>query len=292
LYRARQVKLFWTERIASLEKDREVIASQVEAGRLRPLEVSLSRAALAGARQELLSSQERIGLAEVELRQLTGIPEGSAIGVVEPDLSDPSIEAPAEELYRRAAETHPEIRQADATLRARKLHIESVRGEKYPQLQLVSQYALFSRANHYQDYFNTFTRNNFLVGLSVQFPIFTGFRTEAQVSRSLQEAETARLRVERLKESLRLNIERSCSGFRMAKSAVEVAHEAAAAAGESLAIEESLLEAGHIGFREIQSARSQFAQKRLGELEAAKNLFDRKIELLRLTGATAQVLGK
>jgi outer membrane protein len=292
LYRTRQARLFWTERIVSLEKARDVTASQVEAGRMRPLDLSLSRTALAGARQELLSSRERIGLAEMELRQLTGIAAETAIEVVEPDLSDASLEAPAEELYRRAAETHPEIRQAAATLQARKLHIESVRGEKYPQLQLVSQYALFSRANNYQDYFNTFTRNNFLVGLSVQFPIFTGFRTQAQIGRSLQEAETARLQLERLKESLRLSIERTCSSFRMAKSAVEVAHEAADAAGESLGIEEALLEAGRIGFREIQSARSQLAEKRLGELEAAKTLFDRKIELLRLAGTSAQVLGK
>lgn len=292
LFRARQAGVFWTERIASLEKEREVIASQLEAGRLRPLDMSLSRAALAGARQELLSFQERIGLAEVELRQLTGIPGGTAIEVVEPELSEDSPDAPAEELYRRAAEIHPEIRQASAALQARKLHVESVRGEKYPELQLVSQYALFSRTNNYQDYFNTFTRNNFLVGLSVQFPILTGSRTEAQISRSMHEAEAARLQLERLKESLRLNIERTCSGFRMAKSAVEVAHEAADAAGESLGIEESLLEAGRIGFREVQSARSQLAEKRLGELQAAKNLFDRKIELLRLTGVSAQVLGK
>ena len=95
-----------------------------------------------------------------------------------------------------------------------------------------------------------------------------------------------------MKENLRLSIERTCSGFRMAKSAVEAAHEAAEAAGESLGIEESLLEAGRIGLREIQSARSQLAEKRLGELEAAKNLFDRKIELLKLTGMSAQVLGK
>jgi outer membrane protein len=292
LFRARQANVFWTERLASLDKEREIIAPQVEAGRLRPLDLTLSRSALSGARQELLSSQERIRLAEVELRQLTGVPAGSAIAVTEPDLNDPSLDAPAEEIFRRAAEIHPEIREADATLQARKLHIESVRGEKYPQLLVVSQYAVFSKANNYQDYFKTFVRNNFLAGLSVQFPIFTGSRTEAQISRSVQEAETARLQLERLKDNLRLNIERTCSGLRIARSAVEVAHDAAAAAGESLEIEESLLEAGRIGFREIQAARSQLAEKRIGELDAAKALFDRKVELLRLTGVSAQTLAK
>jgi outer membrane protein len=290
LFRARQANIFWNERLASLEKERELLAPQVEAGRMRPLDLTLSRSALAGARQEILISQERIRLAEVELRQLTGLQAGSAIMVVEPNLAEPDLDASSEDLFRRAAETHPEIREAEATLRARRFHVESIRGDKYPQLVLVSQYAVFSKANNYQDYFRTFTRNNFLVGLSVQFPIFTGFRTEAQISRSVHEAEAARLQVERLKDNLRLSIEKTCSGQKIAKSAVEVAHEAAVAAAESLEVEESLLEAGRIGFREIQAARSQLAEKRIGELEAAKSLFDRKVDLLRLTGVCAEVL--
>jgi outer membrane protein len=290
LFQARQADGFWIERLAALEKEQGVLGALVQAGRTRPVDLTLAKAALAGARQELLSSHERIRLAEVELRQLTGMSGDAPLAVSEPVLSDSVLDASPEEIFRRAAESHPELLQAAATLQARKFHVESVRGEKYPQLQLISQYAVFSRANNYQDFFRTFTRNNFLVGLSIQFPIFTGFRTEAQLTRSQQEVETARLQLDRLRESLRLNIEKACSGLRIAGASVEVAREAAAAAGESLEVDESLLEAGRIGFREIQASRSQLSEKRIGELEATRTLFGRKVDLLRLAGLSVQVL--
>src|SRR5207247_9781098 len=129
------------------------------------------------------------------------------IKTAEPSIDPQTLDLPVETLYRRALETHPEIQQAEAELRAKEFHVAAEKGEFLPRLDLVGQYALFSRFNHYQDFFNRFARNNFLAGLSIQIPVFNGFRTDARVAQSRQEELEARSRLERWKSELKLDIE-------------------------------------------------------------------------------------
>ncbi len=290
LHQAHKADALWSVRLAALEKEQQVVENLLEGGRMRPLDVTLARTAVAGARQQLITAQELGRLAAVELRQLTDLPDGTDLQTVEPVVGGELVEAPADVLYQRALEVHPEILQAQTSLRAREFHLEATKGERYPEIAVVSEYSLFSRTNNYQNYFQTFTRNNFLFGLSVQYPIFDGFRTQAHIGQSRQEVEAARLQVERLKSNLKLAIERNVSAVKLARGAVEVARQEVAAASENIQVSETLLEAGRIGFRDLQTARSQLADKQIAALDAERGLFQRKIDLLRATGTIVQAL--
>lgn len=290
LHQARKADALWSERLAALEKEQQVVATQLEAGRMRPVDLTLARTAVEGARQQLMAAQEAERLAAFELRQLTKLPEGTEIQTTEPEIDGLSIEVSTEALFQRAVEARPEILQAQADVRAREFHLEATRGEKYPEIALVSEYSLFSRTNNYQNYFRTFTRNNFLVGLSLQYPLFNGFRTQARIGQSRQEVEAARLQLERLKSALRLDIERDVSALKLARGAVEVARQEVAAARESIQVDETLLEAGRMAFKDLQVAQSQLADKQIAALDAEKALFQRKVDLLRATGTIGQAL--
>jgi len=292
LHQALKADTLWSERLAALEKEQQVVETLLEGGRMRPVDLTLARTAVNGARQQLMAAQEQERLAAIELRQLTNLPEGTEIQTAEPEIDGQLIEASTEALFQRAVEVHPEILQAQANLRAREFHLEASKGEKYPELALIGEYSLFSRTNNYQNYFKTFTRNNFLIGLSVQYPLFDGFRTQARIGQSRQEVEASRLQLERLKSALRLNIERDVSALKLARGAVEVARQEVAAARESMAVDETLLEAGRLGFKDLQIARSQFADKQIVVLDAEKALFQRKIDLLRATGTIGQALAR
>jgi len=277
------------EQRRTVETSRQAVEALLQAGKARALDLAQARVAVANIDQQLLVARERVRIAEAGLREVSGISGEVTIRTEAPRLNSELLAQSEEALYQRALEVHPEIREAEATLRAREFHFEAEQGERYPQLAIVSQYALFSRTNNYQDYFNRFTRNNYLLGLSVQFPIFNGFRTSARVAESRQDTEVARLRLQRLKSDLKLNIQRNASDLRVAAGAADLARLEVEASEEKLKISETLMEAGRIDPRDLENARAQWLGKRLTAVEAERTLFERQVALLQATGSLASL---
>ncbi len=284
LHQAQRIGTLWFAQLGAAQKQQQLLETLLEAGRASPLDLTLSKTATSSAEQQILVAREQAKIAEAELRELTGLSSKASIQTIEPQIESRIFELTEDTLYQHALEVTPEIRQAEAEVRAKEFHIEAERGERWPQLDIISQYALFSRTNNYQDYFNRFTRNNFIIGLSIQVPIFDGNRTNAKVAQSRQEALEAHHRLQRLKSDLKLNILRDLSALRIARGASELARDEVAAARESFQVSETLWEAGRIGHTELENSRYQMHQQNLVQLEADKVLFQRKIELLRITG--------
>jgi outer membrane protein TolC len=287
LHQARRLESLWARRRESARKDQQVTESLLEAGKVRPMDVTLVKTAAAAAEQQLLVAREQARLAETELRELTGRRDGLPIQTVEPRLDDSALGWPGEALFHKALENHPEIRQAESNLRARGFHLEAEKGGRYPKLDLVSQYALFTRFNNYQDYFNRFTRNNYLLGMSVQVPLFDGFQTSSRIAQGRQEVTEAHLRLERAKSDLRMSIERGVSALRIAKGAAELAMQELGAAHEGLRLSQTLLEAGRISPKDLLGPQNLVHEKEVAVSEAEKSLFQRQVELLRVLGDAA-----
>ena len=257
---------------------------------MRSVDVTLARTAAMAAEQQLLVAQEQAKLGERELQVLTGLPDTVSIQTLEPRIESPIFEMDGDSLYGQAVERTPEILQAEATLRAKQFHTEAEKGENWPKLQIVSEYALFSRTNNYQDYFNRFTRNNYLLGLSVQVPLYTGSRTGSRVEQSRQEVSEERYRLQSMKSELKLNIQRGLSAIRIALSTLKLARSEREAAQEILQVNEVLLESGRISVRDLEDSRLQLQQKEVAMLDADEILFQRKLELLHAVGSLASEL--
>ncbi len=277
--------------IPLLEKQREAAARKLQvaealeqAGKARPLDVSMDNLAVLKLDQDLLVAQERVRQAEAELHVLTGIPGSEKILTEVPEIKSELLTLPLDALYQRALETHPEIREAEATLRAKEFHVEAEKADRYPQFTIVSQYALFSRTNNYQDYFNRFTRNNYILGLSIQLPLFNGFRTDARVAQSRQDVEVARARLQRLKSDLKLSLERSASDLRIAMGAADLARKEVAVYEKNLEISQTLMEAGRIEPTELDKARAQLLEKRAAAIESERVFLERQVALLQTSG--------
>jgi outer membrane protein len=285
LYQADALIPFLREQQGAAEKSVEVFENLLEAGRVRPLDISLKRMEVRNYGQQLLVARERLRMASVELHALTGIADTEAIRTERPDVSSELLSMPAEQLYRRALETHPGIHEAEANIRARERHLEAEKGEAYPQVDLISQYALFSKANNYQDYFNQFTRNNYILGLSVQFPVFNGNRTGSRLAQSRKDVEIARLQLARLKEDLKLNLERAESAVRIAAGEVELARMQVSVFEQKLRVGEAQIEAGRIEPAELTQTRAQLVEKRAAVVEAERALLEKQVVLLQASGS-------
>ena len=287
LHRARQMIPLLEQQRANAAKSCEVQQALHQEGRVRALDLALAKVAEAHAGQQLLIARERAQLAESGLREVTGIPEGREFGTETPVLRSENLTLPVDVLYPKALEMHSGVREAESIVRAREFHVEAEKGENYPQIAVVGQYALFSRSNNYEDYFNSFTRNNYLLGVSIQVPLFNGFRTGARVARSRQEVEAARLRLQVMKSDLKMALERDASNLRLAKGAAELARLEALAAEDKLKISEALAEAGRADAKELDLARAEWLGKRLAAVDAQRVLFEREVELLQTSGSLA-----
>ncbi len=279
-----------SRRLELVQKDREQTETLSDAGRVLPVEVKIAQTAVQSAKQQLLIAQEQRNLAEAELRELTGLAASLSVKTAEPLLENSAFASPGDALFRQALASTPEILQSEAMVKAKEFHVEAERGERLPKADIIGQYALFSRTNNYQDYFNVFTRNNFLIGLSLQVPVFDGFRTSSRVAQSRQEVSEARYKLEGQKSGLKLSIERILSALKIARGASELAQIDAEAAREMVRVNEALLESGKIGAQALNESRAAFHQKEMAFLDAEQTVFQKKLELLKAIGTASSAL--
>jgi outer membrane protein len=285
LYRAREAIALATGRLDEARKQQEHVETLVEAGRALHIEATLAKTAVLAADQQLRLAREQASIAEKELHALTGLSESIEIRTVRPQIESPLFVLGEEELYQRALTASPEIQRIEKELKAKEFHVNAEKGGYLPQIEIVSQYALLSRTNNYQDYFNKFMRHNYLIGLSIQMPIFNGSGTSARIAQSLQEASAVGYRLQRMRSDLRLDIQRGSGALRIAQGEADLARSFVEAAREMVQVNQALMEGGRITAKEMEEFRSQLLQKELALLDANQALFQRKVELLHSAGS-------
>lgn len=290
LHQARRVSSLTSIRLEKTRKQQELIESSLGAGQLRPIDSVMAKTAVAAVQQQLLIAQEQAKVAEAELQEMTGIPSTTSIQTVDPILESSIYKSDEETLFQQSVKSNPEILQAEAAIKAKEFHVAAEKGENYPRLDAVTEYSLFSRSNNYEDYYRRFQRNNFLIGISLQIPIFNGFRTSARVAQSNHEVNEERYKLQRIKSNLRINIQHGLSALRIARGASELAAGDLEATKEMIQVNSILLESGRISMKEFEDSQLQLQQKEMAKLEAEQTLFQRKLELLRITGSVLSTL--
>jgi outer membrane protein TolC len=290
LYQARRIAALTTIRLEKTRKQQELIETSLGAGQVRPVDSIMAKTAVAAVQQQLLVAQEQAKVAEAELQEMVGIPSTTPIQTVDPALASPIYESDEETLFQQSIKSNPEILQAEAAIKVKEFHVAAEKGENYPRLDAVTEYSLFSRSNNYEDYYRRFQRNNYLIGVSVQIPIFNGFRTSARVAQSKHEVDEERYKLQRIKSNLRINIQHGLSALRIARGASELATGDLEATKEMIQVNSVLLESGRISMKEFEDSQLQLQQKEMAKLEADQILFQRKLELLRITGSVLSTL--
>jgi len=287
LHQARRIISLTSERLELARRQQSHVENLLAAGKARNLDATVAKAAVRSLEHALLGAREQERIAEAELKETTGLSESETVVTADPHVDTPVFSMQEDDLFRQALESSPEVRQAEALARAKEFRIEAAKGENYPQINLVSRYSLFSRVNKYEDFFRNFVRNNFVIGVSLQIPVFNGFRTKERVAQSREEALEARYRLQSLQSDLKKNLRRAHSDLRIAQDAVELAQIEVSAAQETLQVNEALLHSGRISAKQFEEFVSARRQKELAQLEADGDLFQRKITLLRTMGLAA-----
>jgi outer membrane protein TolC len=290
LHQARKIISLTSIRLEKTRKQQEVMEASLGSGQVRPIDSIIAKTAVAAVQQQLLVAREQAKVAEAELQEMTGIPGTTSIQTVDPVMESPIYESDEEVLFQQSIKSNPEILQTETAIRAKEFHVAAEKAENRPRLDAVTEYSLFSRTNNYEDYYRRFQRNNYIVGISVQIPLFNGFRTSARVAQSKHEVDEEQYKLQRIKSNLRISIQRGLSALRIARGASALAAGDLEAAKEMIQVNSVLLESGRISMKEFEEAQLQLQQKELVKLEADQTLFQRKLELLRITGSILSTL--
>jgi outer membrane protein len=277
--------------VATAERLERLVEDRVQAGREIPLELNRARLATARVRARLTDLRAHASLLEETLRSDLALGDDLRIVPVETELpaaaARPATEDAAVETSLAASK---EVKRLESLVQARRYGVEAERGGRYPRIDLVGQYALFSKFNNYEDYFRSFKRNNGQIGMSIQFPVFPGGETGPRVAQAEADVERARLELTAARSNISLETRRLYQQIRQADSARELARMELDLARESLSVLLARFDSGRVGLTEVEQARAEEAQRWEAYYDARTAADKAQLNLLRQTGELLSAL--
>ena len=183
-------------------------------------------------RAELLQSQQSDLTAELqiedytaELNDLLGLPLDTQLELQPEDLTSLQVLGKAE--YIKAAwSENPEIQSAEATIEKARAGVAAAKTAYIPDVTAFARHS-------YQDGVPFIVRNFGTVGINVNYTVFDFGKRRANVRESQTQLAESEQNLERLKERVAVEVERSCNKLERTKNMVSVAVQAAKLRQES-----------------------------------------------------------
>ena len=270
--------------LESLEKVTRAVEAQIGEGRLLPVEAKRAALNLAVARQMLLDSEAEQETAETTLALVLGYGAEDRVRPAAEPRPAPALPESEEAAIEDALVRNPDLRGLQSQVAVKELEIRGAKAQRLPRIDLVAQYALLSRFNNYEEFFNKFQRNNGQIGMSFQLPILPGPGVGAAVGQS--EAEIARLRLEvnQLRNRIIAGTRQNFRDVRKTEAAAETARLDLELAREQLSILLAQMQEGRAGLRQVEEARVAETNKWMSFYDAQLGVERAKWNLLRQTG--------
>ena len=246
--------------------------------------IELTRAKLNTARirlkiAELLAAADTLRL---RLSQLTGLPakDFETIGESIPRLPEVSQE---EDLPARALAFSPVLKSAQELAAAKLFQARGEHKQLYPAVDLVGQYARFSKYNNYDQYYKTFKRNNGAIGVEIRVPFLNkGQRDHSEALYA--EAQRARKDADAAKEQVStetLKLQRTVAQLSAARDVAKLEYQLSQNNTQAM---QAKIEAGQATLRDQQQAQLDENDKYSALLDATYELDKAQMQLLKQTG--------
>ena len=277
--------------ILATERRRDAVDAQIRAAELRitetrnavvtgvALEVKAAevRSQIAQARHVHGQLQDAVTDMKEELADLCGLPVDTELqlSLLDGSGSDPSPEIEA--AVDSALAHNPEVEAAAHQLEKARAALRAARAEYIPEVSAFAQHI-------YQDGAPFLTHNNGAVGLHMTWTIFEFGKRRGQVSERSAEVAQAEENLARLRNRVRIDVEKAVRKLNRAETGVNSARELVAATTEGRRVASDQAEAG-------TANRSVFLESESSMLNAQADLlraeYDRSVaaaDLARLTG--------
>lgn len=261
---------------------------RADTGRELPVEVVRAQLTTARIEQRIAQMEDREDLLTGELRDMMGLPSSEEIEVSTEEIPGAAADA-SKDVVSEAMANNLELKEAQTELRARELKLKGEQGGRWPQFSLIGQYNVLSKINNYTDYFDRFSRNNFVFGVQVQIPIFAS-RTSSAVAFARADLNAATLALQKKRSELSLDVRRKARLVREAELGGDVARLELQLAQENVRVLQAQFDEGRGSLRDLEAAHIEENDKWLAFLDANYARQQAQLDLLHSTGQLSQVL--
>jgi outer membrane protein TolC len=263
-------------------KMEQAVAERVNEGVDSALDLSKSRLATARVRLRLTQARGSLDVLRQHLAQLTGLPANSIETVAASVAPIPAIDQ-KKDLALSSSQASPAVKLADEHAIAAGFRARAEHRVMLPSFDFAAQYALLSKFNNYDVYYNAFQRNNATVGVSIIFP-FLNFSQRARASGADADALKAKKQAEAVRNQVSeetLKLQRSVAQLEAAREVAALEYEVSQSALDAA---QGRTSAGTATLHELDDARAQAAERYLASQDAALELDRARIALMRSTG--------
>jgi outer membrane protein TolC len=261
---------------------------RADSGRELPIEVIRAQLTTARIEQRIAQLEDRDDSLSGELRDVMGLPPDERIEVSTEEIPGAAAEA-SRDVVVEAMANNVELKQAQTELRAREFKLKGEQGGRWPSFSLIGQYNVLSKINNYTDFFDKFSRNNFVFGVQVQIPIFAS-RTSSAVAFARADFNAANLALQTKRSEVSLDVRRKARLVREAELGGDVARLELQLAQENVRVLQATFDEGRGSLKDLEAAHIEENDKWLAFLDANYARQQAQLELLRTTGQLSQVL--
>jgi outer membrane protein TolC len=266
----------------AVRRIQDITSARVAEARELPIENVRADLAAARAEQRIIGLEGREDALITELRGLTGVRSDLPLQIV-PETLPPQPEQPTADLVVLAVANNAELQQVDYERRARADRLKGERGGYWPSVDLVTEYAILSRVNNYEEFFQKFQRHNLNAGIQARWSIFSAQTTSA-VRLAQADLQLAEVEVRRKREEVELAVRRGSQRARELKAIRDVAGLELKLAQENLRILQERFQAERTNLRDVETARLEESDKWVAFLQADYESQQARLELLKTTG--------
>jgi outer membrane protein TolC len=278
------------QQVSSYEKIADAVRARVEEGRELPVEARASELRVALSSQRLRALDAEREQTEAALAVTLGFPPGDTVRAVAEERAPLDLPASEAAAIEEALANSKEVKRLESAIQAKQLQSQGARSSRWPQVDLVAQYALMARFNNYEDFFRRFQRHNGQIGVSVQLPVFTGAAAKSQAAQADLEISKLRIQINAARDSVSLDTRKSWQDLRVAESARDVARLDLDVTRERLGVALAQFEEGRALLRQVEEMRSAEMEKWLAFFDAQHAVERARLEVLRTTGTIMAAL--
>ncbi len=267
----------------------QLVAQRIHEDIDSPMMQNKAHLSTARLRLRLAEAKGAVDVIRNRLAHLTGLPAASI--ETEPDSMPPLPEVKQEDdLAGQAVRSSPAVQAADNRAVAETFRARGEHRAMLPSADFAAQYGLLAEYNNYDLFFKTFQRNNATVGVVLRFPFFSPTQharaeaADATALKAKKDAEAAKNQVS--EETLRL--QRSVEQMAAAQEVADLEYQMGQTDLQSLQVR---LDAGTVGWHDVQDAREQQSERYNSLQDANFQLERARITLLRATGELENWIG-
>jgi outer membrane protein TolC len=259
----------------------EQTAQQRGVGLLAQIDVNKSEVQMLTEKQRLASLQNDLAKQKINLARLTGLPPNDRY-----ELTDdvPFAEAPVvdqEDAVVQALMQRPDIKAADAQIRAAERALTAARAERLPTLAVNADYGVIGENP-------SESHGTFSFAGTLSFPIWRGGRTEGDIEQANAALAQRRAEMEDLRSRVESEVRNAFLDLQAATSQVEVSRQNLDVTRQTLDLTRQRFDAGITDSVEVSQAQSSVASAELDYINSVYAHNVAKLSLARASGGSAE----